>query len=266
MTDLVIAALAAALVAEFRSFPIALLAGTTHRRRRDRGGPVRRPAGLRLVGPVPRHRGLARRTRTGASASRLLPPTAALDRDGTDQLGVAGGRLRARDGAAVDVVDPVDRRDHGDTRGGDRAPVHRRADGLRGTTVAGAVRHRRIRCVGRRSPRRRPRRAVPTCTWSRRRRHRRSRRRFRHPGGADARHQPCHRHPRTRHRHRIDALPESRVHRRSRRHAGRQPARVRTRHRLDQPPDAATGRSSCSSWCSRRCWSPTSGEDGAAAG
>ena len=41
MTNLVLAALAAALVAGFRSFPIAFVAGVDHRRRPDRADPVR---------------------------------------------------------------------------------------------------------------------------------------------------------------------------------------------------------------------------------
>ena len=89
LTNLVLAATAAALVAGFRSFPIALVAGLLDRHRPDGAQPLRQPARRRHGGAVHRHRRLLVVTRPGAAAARLLPAAAADGRQRPDQLAVA---------------------------------------------------------------------------------------------------------------------------------------------------------------------------------
>ena len=99
MTNLVLAAMAAALVAGFRSFPIAFAAGIADRHRPDRARPATctRP-GVASVAAVRRDRRVDGRPRPGAAAARLLPAAA------------AGGRHRPDPTRSAIVAVAVDHR------------------------------------------------------------------------------------------------------------------------------------------------------------
>ena len=99
---------------------------------------------------------------------------------------------------------------------------------------------------------------VPARAAGRRRGRRAARRDLRPAGGANPRDQPGDRHARPGNHDRADAVQEPRLHRRRAGHAGREPRPVRLRHRIDQPPgplrDLRAGRWRCwRSWSSPTC-------------
>ena len=94
MTNLVLAALATALVAGFRSFPIAFAGGMLIGIGQTELDPLRRHAGHRQLAAVRRHRAVDDPARPGPAAARLLLAAAAGRRHGPDPP--VGARRRAR--------------------------------------------------------------------------------------------------------------------------------------------------------------------------
>ena len=156
MTNLVLAAMAAALVASFRSFPIAFAAGVaigvgqTELRRSyvDDAGRVELAA-------VRRDHPRDDRPGPGAAGPRLLPAEAARRRHRAGQAVAGRGRRRARRRAHGGGADELAGRDGHDVRHRHRPAVDRRRHRLRRPALARPVRPGRLRGLGRRSPRRR---------------------------------------------------------------------------------------------------------------
>ena len=212
MTNLVLAAMAAALVASFRSFPIAFAAGvaigigqTELTDYVDTPG-VSQLAAVR--GDHPRAwSSAARRCRSATTSCRSCP---AVGTAGSSWWQVAIG-VGARGRADRRGADELAGLDGHDVRHRHRPAVGRRRHRLRRSALARAVRARRLRRVGRRPPRRRAGwpflagaassarvAAVPLG------------RALRPAGGPRPRHQPGDRHARARHRARADGVQQRR--------------------------------------------------------
>ena len=225
LTNLVLAATAAALVAGFRSFPIAFAAGMLDRHRPDRARPLRRtsPASATRVPFVVIIVWLMVRGQALPLRDYFLQrlPT------------IGSGRLNWR-GIAFGVgdrrrPDSTTTSRSGRTRSRSRSPSRVVLlsivvlTGYAGQLSLGAVRARRLRRLGRRPP---AGDAASCPFWlgllvgvvgddP-------ARGALRAAGGAHARHQPRHRHARPGHGDRADALQQRRLHRRLRRHPDRQ--------------------------------------------
>ena len=236
MTALILAAMAAALIGDFRSFPIATIAGFAL------------GVGQALVGRFSNQEGL------GASLPFLVIIVVLVFRgrslplrdhylqqlpmvgNGRIIVGLDALRLRRRRVRDGDQGDEVDRRHHRLVGGGDRPPVDRRADRIRRTALPRPVLDRRLRRLRRGAVGRGVRHPVPPRTAGRRRRRRATRCDLRPAGGANQGDQPGDRHPRPGIHDRADAVQEPQLHRRRPGHPGREPRPVRLRHRVDQPP------------------------------
>ena len=156
------------------------------RRRPGAGGPVLQSGGPWSIAPVPGHHRGPRVPGAVAPTARPLPATAADGWHRSNLVGLDALRLRRRRVRDGDQGAEVDRRHHRLVGGGDRPPVDRRADRIRGTTLPRPVLDCRIRRLRRGAVGRGVRHPIPPRTAGRRRRRRATRCDLRPAGGANS--------------------------------------------------------------------------------